>query len=116
MVIKKEAESKEKFVAWFSELNKDSKSIAGGKGANLAEIFNLGMPVPPGFVVTAQAYSYFLDKAGINAAIKEKLSKINYENTKLLDDTAKEIRELILKSPMPEDLAQAIIEDYGNLD
>ena len=111
----KERESNN-FVAWFSELNKDSKSIAGGKGANLAEIFNLGMPVPPGFVVTAQAYSYFLDKAGINAAIKEKLSKINYENTKLLDDTAKEIRELILKSPMPEDLAQAIIEDYGNLD
>jgi len=73
----KERESNN-FVAWFSELNKDSKSIAGGKGANLAEIFNLGMPVPPGFVVTAQAYSYFLDKAGINAAIKEKLSKINY--------------------------------------
>jgi len=42
------------FVKWFSELNKDSGSVAGGKGANLSEIFNLKVPVPEGFVVTAQ--------------------------------------------------------------
>src|SRR3990167_6528229 len=116
MVIKKEAESKEKFVAWFSELNKDSKAIAGGKGANLAEIFNIGMPVPPGFVVTAQAYEYFIEKAKIKEKIREKLSSIDYENTKQLDLITKEIRELILKSPLPEDISEAILEDYANLD
>jgi len=41
-----------------SELNKDSGNVAGGKGANLAEIYNLKVSVPPGFVVTAQAYDY----------------------------------------------------------
>ncbi|KKL59520.1 hypothetical protein LCGC14_2214550, partial [marine sediment metagenome] len=50
------------FIKWFSELNKDSGSIAGGKGANLSEIFNLKISVPPGFVVTAQAYDYFIKK------------------------------------------------------
>ncbi|MEJ2268002.1 MAG: PEP/pyruvate-binding domain-containing protein, partial [Nanoarchaeota archaeon] len=53
MKIKKEEND---FVKWFSELNKSSGNIAGGKGANLAEIYNLKIPVPPGFVVTAQAY------------------------------------------------------------
>lgn len=103
-------------MAWFSELNKDSKAIAGGKGANLAEIFNIGMPVPPGFVVTAQAYEYFIEKAKIKEKIREKLSSIDYENTKQLDLITKEIRELILKSPLPEDISEAILEDYANLD
>jgi len=51
------------FVKWFSELNKDSGNVAGGKGANLAEIYNLKVSVPPGFVVTAQAYDLFYRKS-----------------------------------------------------
>ncbi len=57
------------FIKWFSELNKDSGSIAGGKGANLSEIFNLKIPVPPGYVVTAQAYSYFISSCSFIAYI-----------------------------------------------
>ena len=48
------------FIKWFSELNKNSIKVAGGKGANLAEIYNLKISVPPGFVITAQAYDYFI--------------------------------------------------------
>ena len=61
-----------KFIKWFSELNKDSINVAGGKGANLAEIYNLKIPVPPGFVITAQAYDYFIEKADL----KEKINKL----------------------------------------
>ena len=108
--------SKPDFVKWFSELNKDSKSIAGGKGANLAEIYNLGVEVPPGFVVTAQAYNYFIEKAGIKKEIMKLLSKINYEDTKLLDDTTTKIRELIIKAEIPEEMNEEIIESYSHLD
>jgi len=104
------------FVKWFSELNKSSGNIAGGKGANLSEIYNLKIPVPAGFVVTAQAYDYFIEKAGINKNIQELLATINYENTKQLDDTAKQIRELILKSKFPKELEQEILESYEHLD
>ena len=104
------------FVKWFSELTKDSKAIAGGKGANLAEIYNLKIEVPPGFVVTAQAYNYFIEKAGIKEKILEFLSKINYEDTKLLDDTTKQIRELIVMSKIPEEMEEEIIEAYSHLD
>jgi pyruvate,orthophosphate dikinase len=44
----------------FAEGNKDMKDLLGGKGANLAEMVNLGIPVPPGFVVTTEACQYYL--------------------------------------------------------
>ena len=43
------------FVYGFAEGNKDQKALLGGKGANLAEMTNLGLPVPPGFTITTEA-------------------------------------------------------------
>ncbi len=103
------------FVKWFSELNKDSGNVAGGKGANLGEIYNLKLPVPPGFVITAQAYDYFIEKAGIKDEIKRILNEIDYENTKQLEEKTKEIRELIIKSNLPKEMEEEIIESYENL-
>ncbi|MDP2672625.1 MAG: phosphoenolpyruvate synthase [Nanoarchaeota archaeon] len=114
-MVEKEGEISEGFVKWFSELNKDSGAVAGGKGANLAEIFNLKVPVPPGFVVTAQAYDYFIKKARLDEKIKNILSKINYEDTKQLDESTKQIRELIINSEFPEEMKQEIIEAYETL-
>ena len=104
------------FVKWFSELNKNSGNVAGGKGANLAEIYNLKIQVPSGFVVTAQAYDYFIEKAGVKKQIQELLSTINYEDTKQLDETTKQIRDLILKSNFPKEMEQEILESYEHLD
>src|SRR5689334_21520419 len=44
-----------KFVYDFTEGNRDLKDLLGGKGANLAEMTNLGLPVPPGFTITTEA-------------------------------------------------------------
>lgn len=103
------------FIKWFSELSKDSINIAGGKGANLAEIYNLKIPVPAGFVVTAQAYDYFIEKSNLKEKIKELLEKISYENTKELDEITKEARELIINAKIPKEMEEEIIESYENL-
>ncbi|MEK6830253.1 MAG: phosphoenolpyruvate synthase [Nanoarchaeota archaeon] len=103
------------FIKWFSELNRDSGNIAGGKGANLAEIYNLHVDVPPGFVVTAQAYSYFIRKAGLDKKIKDSLKKINYEDTAQLDKITMEIRNLIVNSAVPKEMEEEIIEAYDAL-
>lgn len=103
------------FIKWFADLDKSSGSVAGGKGANLAEIYNLKIRVPPGFVVTAQAYDYFLESSGQLDRIKKLLSKINYEDTKQLDETTKEIRELIINSSLPKRMEQEIVEAYESL-
>lgn len=103
------------FVKWFSEIDKTSISSVGGKGANLGEIFNAKVPVPPGFVVTAQSYDYFIKKADIRNKINVLLNHIDYENTKELDSAASSIRDLIVKSAMPKDLEDEIIEAYETL-
>ena len=60
-----EVNSKPEIIKWFSELNKNSGNLAGGKGANLAEMYNLKILVHPGFVVTAQAYDYFIKESNL---------------------------------------------------
>ncbi len=111
-----ENEKRISFVKWFSELNKDSISTAGGKGANLAEIYNLGVPVPPGFVVTAEAYDYFIKKSEIGEKISELLSQIDYEDTPQLDRITREIRAFIIDSKFPLEMEQEILEAYSTLD
>jgi len=116
MIEKRGEKSKIDFVKWFSELDKDSKAVAGGKGANLAEIYNLKIHVPPGFVVTAQAYDYFIEKSGLKEKINLLLEKIEYENTKELEEITSKVREMILKAGFPKELQDDIFEAYGNLD
>jgi pyruvate,orthophosphate dikinase len=53
-----------KYVYDFSEGNKDMKDLLGGKGANLAEMTNMGLPVPPGFTITTEACLVFLERGG----------------------------------------------------
>ena len=48
------------YVKKFEDLSKDDLGIAGGKGANLGELTQAGIPVPPGFVVTSKTYDKFL--------------------------------------------------------
>ncbi|MBD3247433.1 phosphoenolpyruvate synthase, partial [Candidatus Pacearchaeota archaeon] len=116
MAIPKEVKHKEKWIKWFSDLGKDSGNVAGGKGANLGEMYNTGVPVPPGFVVTAQAYDYFIKEAGLNEKIAELLERIDYDNTKQLNEITQNIRALITDSKFPKDMKEEILDAYENLD
>ncbi|HNJ79396.1 MAG TPA: PEP/pyruvate-binding domain-containing protein, partial [Marmoricola sp.] len=53
-----------RFVFDFAEGNKDQKDLLGGKGANLAEMTNLGLPVPPGFIITTEACRSYFEQGG----------------------------------------------------
>ena len=61
-----------------SKINKRDISIAGGKGASLGEMINVGIPVPPGFVITANAFERFLEESRLHASIDTILHSINY--------------------------------------
>ena len=103
------------YVKKFEELSKSDIGIAGGKGANLGELTQAGIPVPPGFVVTAQAYEYFMDEAGINDKVMSILEKIDINDTKELQAAAEEIKQIINEAPIPEDLVIFIREYYNEL-
>ncbi|NEC64835.1 pyruvate, phosphate dikinase [Streptomyces sp. SID9727] len=64
----------QKFVYDFTEGNKDLKDLLGGKGANLAEMTNLGLPVPPGFTITTDACKVYLDSGEEPAALRDEVS------------------------------------------
>ena len=59
-------------IKWFDDISKQDVAVAGGKGANLGELTRAGLPVPPGFVVTASAYLEALDIAGVRADLRER--------------------------------------------
>ena len=103
------------YVVKFEDLNKSDIGIAGGKGANLGELTQAGIPVPPGFVVTAQAYEKFMDEAGINDQVMGILEKIDINDTKALQAAAEEIKKIIIEAPIPEDLVIFIREYYNEL-
>ena len=63
-----------KYVYDFTEGNKDLKDLLGGKGANLAEMTNLGLPVPPGFTITTEACKVYLDSGDEPAELREEVA------------------------------------------
>ncbi len=100
----------------FRDIRKKDIPLVGGKGANLGELASIGLPVPEGFVVTARAYDRFITEAGIKENIRELLDGLDVEDTEKLNDTAGKIRDLILKSHMPENLVEDIKQNYKGIE
>ena len=103
------------YVVKFEDLNKSDIGIAGGKGANLGELTQAGIPVPPGFVVTAETYQKFMEDAGINDKVMDILDKIDINDTKALQAASEEIKSIINSAPIPEDMILFITEAYNQL-
>lgn len=103
------------FVKWFDEITKTDLAIAGGKGANLGEMLRAGIPVPPGFIVTAEAYKEFITRSGLAANIAAILSKINVDDAKQLEKAAEELQRLMIKHKMPADIKEELQNRYDEL-
>ena len=97
----------QKAIVWFDEVNKNDIPIVGGKGANLGELTNAGIPVPPGFIVTSAAYFSFVEQSGIRAQIEEKLSGLDPEDNAALQEASLQIKTLVSKATMPPEIAEA---------
>ena len=103
------------YVQKFEDLNKSDIGIAGGKGANLGELTQAGIPVPPGFVVTAETYQKFMEDSGINDKVLDILDQIDINDTKALQAAAEEIKSIIIETPIPDDMVMFIKEAYNQL-
>ena len=102
----------QKNVVWFNEVTKKDIPLVGGKGANLGEMAHLHIPVPPGFIVTANAYYDFLRTSKITDKIRNLLKPLDYNNSKQLQQIADEIKQVILNATMPPELATEIQQNY----
>ncbi|ADI31798.1 phosphoenolpyruvate synthase [Staphylothermus hellenicus DSM 12710] len=104
-----------RFVVWLDEVTKDDVVLVGGKNANLGEMIRAGIPVPPGFAVTAYAYKYFIEKTGLKDKIYPLLNSIDVNDKKVLDETTAKIRQWIMDTPMPPEVEEEIRNYYREL-
>ena len=63
-----------KYVYDFTEGNRNQKDLLGGKGANLAEMTNLGLPVPPGFTITSEACRHYLTEGSVPEGLDQEVA------------------------------------------
>jgi pyruvate, water dikinase len=101
-------------VVWLEEVGKEDLSIVGGKGASLGEMINIGVPVPGGFAVTAQAFRDFLNRAGIAEKLFEAL-KVDVNDQGQLLKAEESAKRLIMEAKVPEDIEKAIKSRYEEL-
>lgn len=103
------------FIKFFSQITKKNVGEAGGKGASLGEMTNAKIPVPPGFVLLAEAFYRFLEETDLGQEVQAELTAINYKNINSVNEASAKIRSLIFNVPMPKDLAQEITTSFKKL-
>ena len=102
-------------VVWFNEVTKEDVASAGGKGANLGEMTNAHIPVPPGFIVTANTYFAFLEKSKITDKLRRLLEPLDTGDSKQLQKIAAEVRQVIMNAPMPPETTREIKDAYAKM-
>jgi pyruvate,water dikinase len=102
-------------VAWFGDLSKSDVPRVGGKGANLGELTRAGLPVPPGFVITAQAYLEAMDQGGVRRSLIDEVNAADTESPAALDAAAQRIRTLVHSAGVPDELRREVETAYAAL-
>ena len=102
-------------VVWFRQVDKDDVAFVGGKGANLGELYRAKIPVPNGFIVTAQAYFKNLKSQGSLDRIKGILFNLNIEDPAHLQTKSQQCQAEIKAIKLDTDLASKIDKFYDEL-
>ena len=105
----------EKLVLPFSKIRKNDAKIAGGKGASLGEMTQAKIPVPPGFVVLAQAADHFLKESQLDQKSVDLLTKLNPKSINSVNQVSRKIRSFITKVPFPKETEEVILSEFSQL-
>lgn len=113
------ADKSKEFILWFDEIGIEDVPLVGGKNASLGEMIRElgkeGINVPNGFAITAYAYRFLLEKAGIEDNIKKILADLDTHDVENLKDRGKKIRSLIESAELPPELEEAITKAYKEM-
>ena len=102
-------------VAWLEDVRATDLGTVGGKAASLGELTEAGLPVPPGYVVTAGTYRTFIEEAGIDDELFEAVD-VDSDDSEALEAAHDRAHELIMETPVPESVREGILEAYRALD
>jgi len=123
----------DKHVYRFSEGNKSMRELLGGKGANLAEMTSIGLPVPPGFTITTEVCNFYSAHgdypAGVDAQLEDALASLEKDTGKTFGDAADPLllsvrsgarasmpgmMDTILNLGLNDETVQGVIASTGN--
>ena len=106
-------------ILWFEEVGTHDVGLVGGKNSSLGEMIQQltpkGVNVPSGFATTAHAYRYFVKEAGLEAKLRELFTGLDVNNMTNLQERGHLARQLILDTPFPQDLQDAITQAYSQM-
>lgn len=106
-------------ILWFDEIGISDIPLVGGKNASLGEMIqqltHQGVNVPMGFATTAYAYRYFIASAGLEAKLRQLFADLDVEDVTNLKARGKKARLLVMETPFPQDLREAIASAYLKL-
>ena len=107
-------------ILWFDDILIDDVPLVGGKNASLGEmhqkLMSKGVSVPNGYAITAYAYRYLLQEAGIEQAIRDALAGLDTHDLRNLQERGKKARDIIRTAEFPKPLHDAIIESYRKME
>jgi pyruvate,water dikinase len=107
----------EKWLFRFEELRAEHTNVVGKKCANLGELTRIGLPVPPGFALSVEAYRRFLSETNAEQEIRRYISESATKIPTLSEWTAvsEDLRRIVKSKAMPKDMAHAITSNYDEL-
>jgi len=101
-------------VLWLDDVRAADLDTVGGKGASLGELTGAGLPVPPGFVVSAGTYRAFIEEAGIDEELFAAMD-VDPEDTAALKEASETAHELILGTPLPDSVREEVVTAYRKI-
>ncbi|HEX6965011.1 MAG TPA: phosphoenolpyruvate synthase [Gemmatimonadaceae bacterium] len=99
----------------FAQIGRTDVPLVGGKGANLGEMLRAGLPVPPGFVLTIDAYHRFYEHGELAADVAACLAPVDVDDPDSLQRASRALRDLVLATEIPDDLRSTIVDAYHAL-
>jgi rifampicin phosphotransferase len=103
------------YTVWFRGIRRDDIALAGGKGANLGELSRAGLPVPPGFLITIEAYDAFVKSNEFGVAIAELASAPRADDPAAFEEAAGRIHDLFAGGKVPTKMAEEVRAAYDKL-
>jgi pyruvate,water dikinase len=101
-------------VAWLNKVGATDVDIVGGKAASLGELSSHGLPIPPGFTVTADSYRQFITEAEIATDLFDAVD-VDTGDSQALDEAEQRARDLILESEWPDGMRESILAAFDDL-
>lgn len=104
------------FIYPFQKLTHKDAALAGGKGASLGELTRAGFPVPPGFVISEEAFDSFLAQTDLLQEVQAQLQNVNHLNIASVERASEAIRHMMTHAAMPDSIGLQVLKAFDELE